>query len=72
MELAEVFAKNLNEEVIQVASLPQPISPFRWANYVETKDKVYQGFANFRLKEPLLVLRNRLNSYPTSPYSWRD
>jgi len=51
IELAETFGKNLNEEVIQVASLPQPVSPYRWANYVETKDKVYQGFVNLTLKE---------------------
>jgi inner membrane protein len=45
------FAQNLNEEVIQVASMPQPSSPFRWANYVETKDKVYQGFVDFLREE---------------------
>jgi hypothetical protein len=45
------FAGNLNEEVIQVASLPQPISPFRWANYVESKDQIYQGFVDLDLKE---------------------
>jgi len=51
IELAKGFGKNLNEEVIQVASLPQPVSPYRWANYVETKDKVYQGFVDLTLKE---------------------
>jgi inner membrane protein len=62
IELAEAFAKNLNEEVIQVASLPQPISPFRWANYVETKDKVYQGFVDLRLKEPPPRVRKQAES----------
>jgi inner membrane protein len=52
IELTKAFAKNLNAEVIQIASLPQPLSPFRWANYVETEDKVYQGFVNLTLKEP--------------------
>jgi inner membrane protein len=51
IELTKAFAKNLDEEVIQVASLPQPVSPFRWANYVETKDNVYQGFVDLVLKE---------------------
>jgi len=50
IELTKVFAKNLNEKVVQVASLPQPASPFRWANYIETEDKVYQGFVDL-LKE---------------------
>jgi hypothetical protein len=62
MELGEVFGKNLNEEVIQVASLPQPISPFRWANYVETKDKVYQGFLDLRLKEPHPNIKKQADS----------
>ena len=51
IDLARAFGKDLNEEVIQVASLPQPLSPFRWANYVETKDNVYQGFVDLTLKE---------------------
>jgi len=51
MNLAKTFGKNLGEKVIQVASLPQPLSPFRWANYVETKDKVYQGFVDLLRKE---------------------
>lgn len=52
IELTKVFAKNLNEEVLQVAALPQPVSPFRWANYIETKDKVYQGFVDLLREEP--------------------
>jgi len=59
MGLAKDFTKNINEEVIQVASLPQPISPFRWSNYVETKDKVYQGFVDLLLKEPLPPIKKQ-------------
>ncbi len=56
INLTKTFAQSLNEEVIQVASMPQPLSPFRWANYVETKDKVYQGFVDFLRKEPSELL----------------
>lgn len=31
--------------------MPQPLSPFRWANYIETKDKVYQGLVDLLRKE---------------------
>lgn len=62
IELAKAFSKNLNEEVIQVASLPQPLSPFRWSNFVETKDNVYQGFVD-------LLRRERPRSVP-SPSSF--
>jgi hypothetical protein len=48
IELTKRFAKDLKEEVVQVASLPQPLSPFRWANYVGTKEKVYQGFVDLK------------------------
>lgn len=58
IELTKTFAQSLNEEVIQVASMPQPLSPFRWANYVETKDEVYQGFVDFLRKEPPKPLSN--------------
>ncbi|OGP61778.1 MAG: hypothetical protein A2169_14750 [Deltaproteobacteria bacterium RBG_13_47_9] len=51
MKLTEVFAHSLNEEVIQVASLPQPLSPFRWAIFIETNDKIYQGFVDFLREE---------------------
>jgi len=40
------FAETLNEEVVKIASLPQPLSPFRWSNYVETRENVYQGFVD--------------------------
>jgi inner membrane protein len=52
LDLTKTFALNLDEEVLKTASLPQPLSPFRWANYVETRDRVYQGFINFLMKEP--------------------
>ena len=52
IELTKSFARGLKEETIQVASMPQPLSPFRWANYLETKDKVYQGFVDFLRKVP--------------------
>lgn len=41
------FAASLDEGVIKIASLPQPLSPFRWSNYVETRENVYQGFVDF-------------------------
>ena len=50
--VAKTYAQSLNEEVIQMASMPQPFSPFRWANYIETKEKVYQGFVDLLRKEP--------------------
>ena len=52
MEVGKRFARDLNEEVVEVASLPQPLSPFRWANYIETKSKVYQGFIDLIRREP--------------------
>ena len=52
LELTKTFARSLDEEVLKVASMPQPALPFRWANYIETKDNVYQGFVDFLKKEP--------------------
>ncbi len=48
---ARHFSKGLGEKVIQVAALPQPGSPFRWALYVETKANVYQGFVDLTRKD---------------------
>jgi inner membrane protein len=56
IKVTNAFAQNLKEEIIQVASMPQPFSPFRWANYVETKDKVYQGFVDLLRKEDSLTV----------------
>jgi inner membrane protein len=50
IEEAKTSARNTKEEVLLIASLPQPLSPFRWANYIETKDRVYQGFVDLLLK----------------------
>ena len=56
IKVTNAFAQNLKEEIIQVASMPQPLSPFRWTNYVETKDKVYQGFVSLLRKEDSLTV----------------
>jgi len=56
IKVTNAFAQNLKEEIIQVAFMPQPLSPFRWANYVETKDRVYQGFVDLLRKEDSLTL----------------
>jgi inner membrane protein len=52
LELTKAFAHHLDEEVLKTASMPQPLSPFRWANYIETEDRVYQGFVDFLREEP--------------------
>ncbi|HVP78268.1 MAG TPA: metal-dependent hydrolase [Thermodesulfobacteriota bacterium] len=52
LELTKTFAHHLEKKVLKTASLPQPLSPFRWANYIETKDRVYQGFVDLLRKEP--------------------
>jgi inner membrane protein len=62
IHLTKTFVQSLNEEVIQVASLPQPLSPFRWANYVETKEKVYQGFVDLLRKESSCLLISKTES----------
>jgi inner membrane protein len=54
VQLAKDFAASLKEEVLEVASLPQPLSPFRWANYVETGDRVYQGYVDLLGKSDVL------------------
>jgi len=51
MNVTKQFAESLNEEVVKIASLPQPLSPFRWSNYVETQENVYQGFVDLLAKK---------------------
>lgn len=47
IESGEKFSRHLKEEILQIASLPQPLTPFRWAIYIETKENIYQGFIDF-------------------------
>ena len=51
VDLARGFANGLNEKTVEVAALPQPASPFRWGNYVETETRVYQGFVDLLMRE---------------------
>ena len=69
--LAEAFAQDRSEEVLSVASLPQPLSPFRWANYAETKDRVYQGFVDLRRKEIPKPFVPKTESLKDSSFFWR-
>jgi len=46
LSLANDCAREKGVMAADVASLPQPLSPFRWANYIQTEKKIYQGFVN--------------------------
>lgn len=46
LSLAKNYAHEKSLVVEDVASLPQPLSPFRWGNYIMTEKKIYQGFVN--------------------------
>lgn len=48
---AHKFIKELKTEYKKMASLPQPTSPFKWLNLIETQDIVYQGYLDF-LRKP--------------------
>jgi inner membrane protein len=49
------LAKNYGQQkglVTETAvSLPQPLSPFNWGNYILTEKKIYQGFVNLIARE---------------------
>jgi inner membrane protein len=71
IDLTKTFAENLEEKIIRVASLPQPLSPFRWANYVETEEKVYQGFVDLRRKENGLAIVGEAKPLPDTSFMGR-
>jgi inner membrane protein len=50
-QLAEQFAKSRGLAYTKLASLPQPASPFRWANLIQTDGIVYQGLVNLAKKD---------------------
>jgi len=46
LSLAENYARQEGLITETVASVPQPISPFNWGNYILTEKKIYQAFVN--------------------------
>jgi inner membrane protein len=46
LSLANGYARANGLVAAEVASLPQPLSPFRWANYIQTEGKIYHGFVD--------------------------
>lgn len=44
--LAQAFAANRGLAYTKLASLPQPLSPLRWANLIQTENQVYQGLVD--------------------------
>ncbi len=53
LRLAQDFSRRLNGEILQVAALPQPLSPLRWALYIETHHSIYQGFVDLRREKKI-------------------
>ncbi|MEK6689806.1 MAG: metal-dependent hydrolase [Nitrospirota bacterium] len=52
ISLAKDFASNQKLNAINISSLPQPLSPFLWANYIDTEKEIYQGFVDLKNKNP--------------------
>ncbi len=52
VSLAKDFASDQNIKVINVSSLPQPLSPFYWTNYIDTEKEIYRGFVNLKGGNP--------------------
>jgi len=57
LSLAQRYVRDQGLVATDVASIPQPLSPFRWANYIQTETKIYQGFVN-------LIRRDKENTEP--------
>lgn len=52
ISLAKDFADKQNIKAINIASLPQPLSPFFWANYIDTGKEIYRGFVDLKGGNP--------------------
>lgn len=50
-QLAAQFAKDKGLKYTKLACLPQPVSPFRWANLIQTDGVVYQGLVDLAKKD---------------------
>jgi inner membrane protein len=46
LSLAKGYARQEGLVTEAIASVPQPLSPFNWGNYILTEKKIYQGFVN--------------------------
>lgn len=51
LSLAKGFAQEKGLAPTAVASLPQPLSPFNWGNYILTDQSIYQGFVSLIASE---------------------
>jgi len=51
LSLIARYVRENNLAPLAIASLPQPLSPFNWANLVLTEEKVYQGLVNLVASE---------------------
>ena len=46
LSLTKSYAREHKLEPEKIASLPQPLSPFHWANYIVTEDTIYRALVN--------------------------
>ena len=51
LSLAKSYARENGLMAETVASVPQPLSPFNWGNYILTEEKIYQGLVNLMGRE---------------------
>ncbi len=51
LSLAKSYARQKGMVTDTVASLPQPLSPFNWGNFILTEKKIYEGLVSLTARE---------------------
>ena len=46
LSLTKAYAREKGLNAQKVASIPQPLSPFHWGNFILTREKIYEGRVN--------------------------
>jgi inner membrane protein len=69
LSLAGDYAREKGLEPMRMASLPQPLSPFRWENYLVTEQKIYHGGVNLICRDfrQGTAENSRVRSLPNIP-----
>jgi inner membrane protein len=65
ISLAKDFASKQNLKAVNIASLPQPLSPFYWSNYIDTGKEIYMGFVDLKERNPVRRIFRKENSPDT-------
>lgn len=68
LRICKFYAKKMHLNNYDIGAIPQPLSPFFWAIFIKTKDRIYEGYVDLMARDNSTVFDSGVLKWFTKRY----